>query len=89
MIKSELRKLIFNNRATISALMITAKQRDIISHVMATDSTLASEVASHFGMSISTASTQLGVLYSIGYLRRQKRIHDSGGVEYSYSAEIK
>lgn len=82
---AQLREIILNNLDDVRLLTITKEQKDIIKFC-STEKT-AVEVSEKYKKSIQSSGMALKKLFELGYLKRIRRYHFSGGIEYVYYAE--
>lgn len=75
-----------NNDFELIGPELNKSTRDLVEYVLTNGSVLASQVASHFELSVPNASTRLKNLVQNGYIRRTEDVADSGGIEYRYLA---
>ena len=84
--KSKIRLAVLNREAgKIRELFLATSQIDIWYEIVSFRLFTAAKLATSFDISISNASSKLNRLYKAGYLSREDRTAESGGIEYIYS----
>lgn len=82
------RKLMLSNPELVRRSVLTDWQCSVVRYVKncaeGNANTTTRHAADAFGMSVSSASTQLKNLVELGYLKRTKSVAPSGGIEYQY-----
>jgi len=86
----KLMKLVLDCPNYIKEVMLSEHQREIVNMVRnhGYPTMTARELADYTFIVIQAASTQLNNLWRRGYLSREERVAESGGIEYRYKSII-
>ena len=91
MLDKKLMKLFITNPDVVRRAILTENQASIMEEIMEFDYPTIStrELADSRRISAQNASSQLVTLWHKGYLTREERIAETGGIEYRYKSTIK
>jgi DNA-binding MarR family transcriptional regulator len=89
-LEKKLKRLIVTDPGLVRDALLTEDQAHVVKTIMEYDYPTIStkELSEIKGISIQNASSQLAKLWRKGYLKREERICESGGIVYRYSSAI-
>jgi len=81
-----IKRLVVDNQENIKRLTISKSAIEMFNFCRIKKGAMTREVANHFSIGITDASTRLKKLYVLGYLTRTEITSESGGIEFIYYA---
>lgn len=86
----EVQLMVLNGESSkVRSVLLTQNQIDLVLFINLRGKTTASDIARIKNLSIQNASTKLAVLHKKGYLERNTRSAESGGIEHYYDVDKK